>query len=162
MKKECFYIFGAVLLSGNLYSQFVGIGTTTPISALDIVTKTNLDTNKVLKVINTDGDFTLTGLDNGDFGIGRTLQYPVSQVTIFGINNNGITSQPSYNASYTGNPQRWGIYINLKQGAENPSYPGFASRFLTTMEAKTPTIPRTIMEPSLGLMVAALPQGFFL
>jgi len=129
MRKKIIYLLGLSILSGNLFSQFVGIGTTNPLSSLDIVTKTNLNANKVLKVVNSDGEFTLTGLDNGDFGIGKTTQYPDSQVTIFGINNNnnGTASQPSFNSTYSGNPQRWGIYINPKQGDQNPAYPGFVS-----------------------------------
>lgn len=127
MKKNIILSLGILLYSQALLCQFVGIGTTNPISSLDIVTKTNLNTNKVLKVVNTDGNFTLTGTDSGDFGIGKTLQYPDSQVTIFGINNNGTASQPSYNATYSGNPQRWGIYINPLQGDQNPAYPGFIS-----------------------------------
>ena len=127
MKKNSILLFGAILLSGILSSQSVGIGTTSPNSSLDIITKTTLSANKVLKVVNTDGNFMITGLDNGDFGIGKTLQYPDSQMTIFGINNNGTASQPSYNATYSGNLQRWGIYINPKQGDLNPAYPGFVS-----------------------------------
>lgn len=116
-----------LLLGEFLFAQKVGIGTTSPISPLDIVTKTNVSTNKVLKVVNTDGNFTLTGMDNGDFGIGKTLLYPDSQATIFGINNNGTASQPSYSATYSGNPQRWGLYINPVQGDLNPALPGFVS-----------------------------------
>lgn len=127
MKKKYIFLYLVLFLSGDFYGQFVGIGTTNPISALDIVTKTSQNANKVLKVVNTDGNFMITGLDNGDFGIGKTLLYPDSQMTIFGINNNGAASQPSYNATYSGNLQRWGIYINPKQGDQNPAYPGFVS-----------------------------------
>lgn len=127
MKKNSLLLIGAFLICENLYSQFVGIGTTSPNASLDIVTKTNLSANKVLKIANTDGNFIMTGSDSGDFGIGKTLLYPDSQLTIFGINNNGTASQPSYNAAYSGNPQRWGIYINAKQGDLNPAFPGFVS-----------------------------------
>lgn len=111
----------------TLFSQRVGIGTTSPISSLDLVTKTSLQANSVLKLINTDGDYLLTGQDNGDFGLGRTAYESDSQLTLFGINNLGAASQPAFNAGYVGNTQRWSIYINPEQGNQNPAYPGFIS-----------------------------------
>lgn len=125
MKK--IYLIALFSLPAIGFSQGVGIGTTSPTATLDVVSKNSAAaTDKVLKVQNTDGYFILTGLNSGDYGIGRTLLNPSAQFSVFGINNNGTASVPSFLVTYDTPPrQKWGFYINPVQGEFNPAYSGF-------------------------------------
>lgn len=124
MKKKI--IIGAILASGSLVAQQVGIGvgTSKPTAdvTLDIITKTTTKDNKAIKVVNKDGYTLFEGLDNGDFGIGKTLFSPDAQLTIFGKNNQYNTLEPAFQVSYADAPQKWGIYILPKQGELTSAY----------------------------------------
>lgn len=124
MKKNI--IIGAILASGSIVAQQVGIGVgnSRPTSGvtLDIITKTSTKDNKAIKVVNKDGYTLFEGLDNGDFGIGKTLYSPDAQLTIFGNNNQYNALEPAFQVSYADAPQKWGIYILPKQGELTPAY----------------------------------------
>lgn len=111
----------------------VGIATENPQATLDIVPATTLPTNKLLNILNSDGKTLMNGLDNGDigFGIRENGSLPLGQITAFGENGKGMGSPASFLVNYTDVPgQKWGYYINPKQGDFNPALPGYFSFYM--------------------------------
>lgn len=108
-------------------AQQIGIGTRNPVATVDVVSKGTSANDKVLQVFNSDGKKLLSGLDNGNYGIGTTDLLPSAQLTVFGTDNAGAGTSPALFATYPADPQKWGIYLNPTQGVFNPAKPGFIS-----------------------------------